>query len=652
MDIIKKIVRLDYQELNQKLEQIISKSIDTRRLVINGTTSDDNKIKILIDDTYTFNLYSNCIYLKELKCLNKEEKEKYNKMGEMLKGYNIKYNTDIELLKVIIQLYAKTDNNDKKFFLLKTIKSMEKFGTCSEHHDKILNISKNMDQTENIISNILERPLKIDIDRNKIDAESESIVSSVYPNKQNSIYIDKSKYYYLVKKISDKNVRNYLEKEYMNRYNELIPAISKLIGSRNIYSNLLGFESFYKFTSKKTDDDTENLKHMLKDLNEKLDFQLGTTIDNIKQLTNIKEKLTLSDMIYGLSKFFPDIKLKPIDILQMAFVQIQSHFKIKFSESKVTPLNKDCNGIEVYDYRNRLRGYIFLDLLKNNKNIKQLTLLKLASGYGENLPVLYLMGAFTDLEKPICSYSDVVTIFRELGHVINNIFSSSPLGVSEDDIELINFMPDLMEYMAYNPQIILSLVKDKNMTKRIIKARENELLINLKLKCINVLFDSIIHSSQEFLEINKRANANSSSITPTRVLLDLYKRVFTDIFQKLSDKVNCDIGFILPSVIHNIINGQQSLIYGNVLSMILAYNAYESLSKNDQYKKIYELLENKNYSYKKNLIKFIMTINEDYYKNFLSGCLKIKDLSLDNYFDEGVTEGVTENRTETIEEMY
>jgi hypothetical protein len=649
MDIIKKIVKLNYQELNHKIEQIISKSIDTRKLVISGSTSNDNKIKILIDDTYTFNLYSNCIYLKELKCLNKEERDKYIKLGDMLKNYNIVYNTDIDLLKVIIELYAKTDNNDKKFFLLKTIKSMEKFGTCSDNHDKILNITKNMDHAENIIGSILDRPLKIDIDRNKIDAESESIVSSVYPNKQNFIYIDKSKYYYLVKKISDKNVRNHLEKEYMKRYNELIPAISKLIGSRNVYSNLLGHESFYKFTSKKSDDDTENLKVMLKDLNEKLDSQLETTIENIKLLTNNNDKLTLSDMIYGLNKFFPDIKLKPIDILQIAFVQIQSHFKIRFSESKVTPLNKDCNGIEVYDYRDRLRGYIFLDLLKNNKNIKQLTLLKLAAGYGENLPVLYLMGAFTDLEKPICSYSDVVTIFRELGHVITNIFSYSPLGASEDDIELINFMPDLMEYMAYNPQIILSLVKDRTITKRIIKARENEILINLKLKCINVLFDSIIHSSQEFLNINKKANnSNNSSITPTKVLLDLYKRVYTDIFSKLGDKVNCDIGFILPNVIHNIINGQQSLIYGNVLSMILAYNAYESLSKNDQYKKIYDLLENKNYSYKKNLIKFILTINEDYYKNFLYGCLKIKDLSHDNYFDEGNTE----NRTDTIEEMH
>jgi hypothetical protein len=204
-----------------------------------------------------------------------------------------------------------------------------------------------------------------------------------------------------------------------------------------------------------------------------------------------------------------------------------------------------------------------------------------------------------------------------------------------------------MEYLAYNVNVIKELVKEKNHVKRILKARENEILINLKLKCINVLFDSIIHSSPEFIELNNKVNVTESSIKPTKVLLDLYKRVFTDIFQKLSDIIDCDFNFILPSVINNIINGQQSLIYGNILSNILAFNTYEYISKGKNNKAFNELLENKNYSYKKNLINFIMTINEDYYKYFLSNCLNIKDLSLDNYFDEGTTE----HQNETVEEI-
>ena len=69
-----------------------------------------------------------------------------------------------------------------------------------------------------------------------------------------------------------------------------------------------------------------------------------------------------------------------------------------------------------------------------------------------------------------------------------------------------------MEYIAYNPQVILTLVKDKNYRKRILKARENELLINLKLKCISVLFDSIIdHNRQTVLRrliSNERINVS------------------------------------------------------------------------------------------------------------------------------------------------
>jgi Zn-dependent oligopeptidase len=651
MDIIKTLFKLSYERLEQKIDLLINKSIDTRKIVINDSTSNDNKIKILVDDTYLFNLYSNCLYLMELKTNNKELKEKYNLLGLKLREYNMIYNTDIDLLKTLLNIYGKISNDDKdkdkKYFLFKTIKSMEKYGTCSEEHKTIVALIKNMDKIENIINDILEKPLKINIDRNKIDAQSESIVSSVYPDKKNSINIDKTKYYYLVKKISDKNVRNYLEREFMNRYNDLLPAISKLISSRNMYANLLGYDTFYRFSSNKSDEDTENLKIMLKDLNDKLDFQLESSLNTIKDLANVKNKLSLSDIIYGLNKFFPDVKIKPIDIFQIAFYQIQKNFNIRFSESKITPLNTDCNPIEIYDSRNKLKGYLFLDLLKNNKNNKNITLIKLTSGYGENLPILYLLGSFTDLDKPICTYNDVVTIFRELGHVINNIFVVTPLGVAEDDIELINYMPDFMEYLAYNVNVIKELVKEKNHVKRILKARENEILINLKLKCINVLFDSIIHSSPEFIELNNKVNVSESSIKPTKVLLDLYKRVFTDIFHKLSDIIDCDFNFILPSVINNIINGQQSLIYGNILSNILAFNTYEYISKGKNNKAFNELLENKNYSYKKNLINFIMTINEDYYKYFLSNCLNIKDLSLDNYFDEGTTE----HQNETVEEI-
>ena len=44
------------------------------------------------------------------------------------------------------------------------------------------------------IQNIIDKSIKLKIDRNKIDARSESIMSSVYPDKNNTISINKKNY--------------------------------------------------------------------------------------------------------------------------------------------------------------------------------------------------------------------------------------------------------------------------------------------------------------------------------------------------------------------------------------------------------------------------------------------------------------------------
>ena len=63
----------------------------------------------------------------------------------------------------------------------------------------------------------------------------------------------------------------------------------------------------------------------------------------------------------------------------------------------------------------------------------------------------------------------------------------------------------------------------------------------------------------------KTLNESPCTIVTFGLLLNLSVQILkylSDIFSKLSDIVDCDLGFILPSVIHNIINGQQGLIYG------------------------------------------------------------------------------------------
>ena len=75
---------------------------------------------------------------------------------------------------------------------------MEKFGTNMDNTDKIGKILLQLEQTENTLLNNLDRSLKLKIDRKKIDARSESIMSSVYPDDNSMVIINKKSYYYLV----------------------------------------------------------------------------------------------------------------------------------------------------------------------------------------------------------------------------------------------------------------------------------------------------------------------------------------------------------------------------------------------------------------------------------------------------------------------
>jgi len=635
MDIIKKISKFDGLTFIENIQSLVKKSREVRNKILNQSLSNELKVKLLIDDIYLFNVYNQILLLNSLKSTNKLDIENFSKALELINNYNYEFNQDVELLKKVIEIYSSEQNPDIKFFLFKIIKSQEKMGTCNKKHDEVLVHVKNIDKITDLINDFLVKPVSITIDRNNIDARSESIVSSVYPDKKNNILIDKSRYYYLLKKIADKNVRNNLEHQFMKKYNDILPSVTKLVLLRYNYAKNLGYSSFYQFSSNKSEQDTENLKIMLNDLNDKLDTQLKSTLELLINKYNNKNKLSINDMIYSLDKLYPEIKFKPVDIIQTVILLMMTKFNVKFKQSSVTPINMYCNTLEIYDKNNNLKGYLMLDLV-NNKKVKQLTLLKLAQCYGETLPVLYLLGNYTNLEKEICSISDVVIIFREFGTILNNIFVVTPTGVSEDDVELINFVPDLMEFFVFDKNILFTLCKNKLLVKQILDARYHEMLINIKLRCINVLFDNIIHSSSDLINLIKKDKELKFNI-----LFDLYKKVYSDIFDNLSDYIDFNITNIIPQVIHNTINGFQGLMYGNILSFILAFNAYTSINSENKLNMLFDLLQNKDYSYKKNLIKFISEINDDYYAKFLKDCLKVKDVVVDNYFDD-TTNTVTE----------
>jgi Zn-dependent oligopeptidase len=609
------------------------------KITTDNNMSPDDKIKCLIRDTFIFDTYYCILNLRLLTDTN--DNYKLLLMAETkLKNYNINFNKNTNLLNLIIDLIKNTDNIYNKIFLAKMGQSFEKCGIHTNNAEKVSKILLQLDQTENVILNNIDKPTKIKLDRTKIDARSESIMSSVYPDNDNNILLTKNKYYFLLKRINDRRIRNELEEKFMKKFIDVLPLIGKLLLLRDAYAKNIGYNTYYEMISNKNDEETEYVNNLIKDLNTKLDDKFNNIINNICKLVDIKQ-ITLNDLIFILYKTnntidslnLLNIKLKPVDIMQIVMFVVQKKFNIEFKYSHCEQLNNYFNTIEIFDSNKKLRGYLHLDLLyRQNKRINQITVIKLNNCYKENLPNICLLGCYLDLEKDECSYADLVIMFREFGNILMNIFAYTPNGINEIDAELYNFIPDIMEFIAYD-DIVLSLVCQKmkitNIKKtmsHIKKLRNQEIIINLKLKCFNALYDNVLHHSTSLINDLKKLELEQIK----NKLLELNNTIFNDFFKKT--KITKNNTMILPQSIYNLIDGNQGLLFGTIISYILAYNCYYLINTNNNIDFIIKLLENKEYSYKKIILDYIASSNIDYYKNFLKNCIGIEDD--DNYYDE------------------
>jgi len=644
MDIVRKIYNLKGDEILIKIKQIISESeLIYQKIFSNNSeleTDIKTKIKLLTNDTFIFDTYMGIINLMIL-ISNKDDYKNWVLAEKYLKDFNNKINQSEDLLNFVIESIKTCDNYYDKIFLAKIGRSLDRSGIRTNSKEKISKIISQLEVTENNILNTLDKPTQVKLDRSKIDARSESIMSSVYPDDNNIILLNKQRYYFLLKKISDPKIRKELEEKFMKKYISILPLIGKLIILREAYARNMGFTSYYYLTSEKTQEETENIQNLISDLNIKLDIPLKNIFKEFQKIAN-KQKISFNDIIYLYDKNFINIKLKAVEIIQIVMITIQKKFNIIFKHSSIN-ISQNANCIEVYK-NNILKGYIVLDLVSRiNKRITQITTIKINSNYNNNLPVLFLLGCYNNLEENNCNYSELVLMFREFGNILINIFAHTPNGLNEIDVEMFNFFPNIMEFLAYDDFVItLVLQKTYDLTKinkkikEIKTARIIDLLINLKIKCMSVLFDNVIHNSSNFINKIKKQELNEIS----QSLDELYKNIFKDIFKNHLDNIEIPI-YINPNIILNTVNGNHGLLFGSVLSLILSFTVYYMLvNKVDDLnidKFIEELLENKIFSYKKIILEFISKLNINYFKLFIEKCLNIIDDS-NNAYDEVLTE--------------
>ena len=632
MDITKKIFQIEPLKLRNYITGFIHNSNELiNKIKTNMELTNKQKIKLLIEDTFVYNLLVQHVLLGKILNYNTDNYKYWTESDMQLLKHNINFNSDPELFEIIKELIKTSIEIGDKIFLNKMGRRMQMHGTEVNKCVEINKIIETINTTENIITSIVEKKFKFQIDRKNIDANTETIMSSVYPDTNNIVELTKNKYYYLIKKINDHNLRLFLETQYNTRYSIVTDSLNKLVSLRYLYATKIGVDNYISLVSNKTKEDLEVITHVLFELDKIINTKLNSILLDIKTSIKINRKMTTSDLIYGLNKTLPDVKIKPVEMLQISFYILQKYFNVKFIKStnmKYTSLfNVSC--FEIYDENNKLLNILYLDLLKDsNKQIKQLTLIKLCNTYNNNIGMQYLIGNYIELDNKQCNFSELIIFVREFGNILTNIYATTKLtGISENDNEMISFVPDLLEHFIYTEPILNFITNTSTHIKQFEKYRQYELIINTKLNCVNSLFDNIIHKQFD-IKTNETHN-----------VLTIYKEIYKESFESVHNILETNISHITPQIINNIINDNAGVCYSTIINTMLSYTCFVMILNNYNEKFINTVLKNSNFSFKESVKEFIKLSNINNFDMFINNALKINiKTEKDNYFEETETQ--------------
>lgn len=625
MDIIKSFNELKGDMILKYTENLIKKSREIRKKVI-LSNNEEYITKQIMDDTYICNMFNMYCWYITLICDNENDRKFWNDVDEVMYEYNYEFNSDVELYKTLSKF-----NNP---FLKKIKDSMEKHGIRNNSSsNKVIDILKSIDVYENKIFDSLNNSVILDIDLEKIDVESDTVLSSIYDTNK-KIKINKNTLYFLYKKINDRIVRNNIEKEYIKYVSNSIPYILRLLLLRDAYAKLMNKKNYFLFITNKNDIDSDDIKNLVMDLDGKLDVKLRPELETLKTELNKKYNglLEYHDIVHYINKLCMNIKFRPSNVISILSFIFEKYFEIKIIKSEKTYIGKYGSSFLLEDRNTKKTlGYLHLDLIKRKtKKINGITFIKLSESYNNNTDSnVCIVANYTDYDKECMTIQDVITLFREFGNIITNTIVNNNMS---NDPELHNFTSNIMEFLVLNDEILERLMHDKPKLHidKIKLERRLDCAFSLKIKCFYAIFDNLIHSSQDFIGlINNVINQNNKQIE-INVFNKFYSDTFNKMFSSVSDLLNIKNNLVTPQIISNIISGTHGAIYGNITSVIFSYNAYQRIinEKDGGIIFINEVLKSKK-SCKKSIREFIDKLNIDYYANFIENYLGNSELDND-----------------------
>lgn len=532
--------------------------------------SNDNNIIIQILFEYLYvidNLYKSIGLMQIL-----YPSSKFTNIDNTLEKFNNEFFSDYKMYEKLNKIKSSLKNNDD----INALENILKKFIQKQNSE----IEKSLEKINNIISEI-NTLMNVDYLLTVPVAAKKSFPSNSIPDR---LLVNRQTYYYLQRKVKDPESRKIIEKVYLTKSEKCMNLLANLVIERHNYAKLSGYKTYFNLVEK-SNGKSDKIKTLINDLIIKIESKSRKEIDRIyRELLKdgFMKKVDMYDIIYYYEKLKTKHMFSPNEVVKIIFEMINKYFGLNFNKL-IFPLKLWSSRAETYsvtDSNGLLLGYLHLDLekigsrkttspvcvnichqYKNIKNIMCYSRIAIIAGY-------------SDLQKRCLTYSDVIYLFREFGCAIQYLSHLSTNGLYFINHEFNILFPQIMEYIAWEKSTIekICIGLDKTVVDHIIYMRYIDFCSSIKIRCINALFDHIIHNSSDIITVIKNTESN-----PGNVLKLLYKRVYSDVMSSQQDILNLDIIGINPTTIYQEINGSEGIVYGNVLTEILSFGVYHSI---------------------------------------------------------------------------
>lgn len=438
----------------------------------------------------------------------------------------------------------------------------------------------------------------------KHDKKITKFISSInaIKNKINEKIYDKCSYSNIQKNTSNPHDRIINAKMHAKKVNNCVDLLQELILVRHSYAQYMGFDNYYAFLHSTCFNEKINIKQLINELMFKIDKRTHDEIDRIKrelQKDGINKHVEIHDMIYYRNKLKTQHLFTPSKIIKIIINCIKQYFNIDFV--------KQTNELYFAMNNNIKIGEIYFQI-KSGKSLKP-TCIHLCHNYidinnKKHCAKIIIIGNYKNVGKECMTLSDVILLFREFGTILQYLAYQLPACIVLDHNEYESLFPNIMEYIAWEKNTISKICANlpSDIIDHVLFTRYIDFGFTIKLKCIDALFDCIIHESTSMIDMINNANGNINQI---------YCNLFEKTMVLHKNIFNTNIENINAKMIMQETNDYEGFIYQNIYTEILSFGIFDSIKKGNGYQFFNTIMNVNPTQIKQSLDKFKQTQNID-----------------------------------------